>query len=202
MPEVRTATAADAGRVGRSLAAAFADDPVWDWLVSSKADRAKHAPTFYAAEAGLRLDRSDPKAGMVLVDEDVRGAALWAAPGKWRTTLRQTLRIAVPSVRLFRGGTVRALKVLGAVERRHPDDVPHWYLAYLGTHPDHQGHGIGSALIRPVTDRCDAEGLGAYLESSKESNLAFYARHGFEVTERIDLPDGPAMWLMWRDPRG
>ncbi len=202
MPEVRTATAAELPAVGRSLAAAFADDPVWEWLVSPKADWARHAPAFYAAEAGLRLDRTDPEAGMVLVDQELRGAALWAGPGKWRTTLRQTMRIALPSMRIFRGGVVRSLKVLGVVERHHPDDVPHWYLNYLGTHPDHQGHGIGSALIEPVTERCDTEGLGAFLESSKESNIAFYARHGFEVTERLDLPGGPPMWLMWRDPKG
>lgn len=202
MAQARTATSDDLPAVGRSLAAAFADDPVWEWLVSPKANWDKRAPAFYAAEASLRVERSEPPAGMVLVDEDVRGAALWAAPGQWRTTLRQTVRIAMPSVRIFRAGAIRGLKVLGAVERHHPDDVPHWYLNYLGTHPDHQGHGIGSALIAPVTERCDAEGLGAYLESSKESNLAFYARHGFEVTERIDLPGGPPMWLMWRDPKG
>jgi len=47
----------------------------------------------------------------------------------------------------------------------------------------------------------DAEGLPAYLESSKESNVPFYERHGFAVTETFDLPDGPRLWLMWRDPR-
>jgi GNAT superfamily N-acetyltransferase len=88
-----------------------------------------------------------------------------------------------------------------AVERHHPH-VPHWYLAVLGTDPPRQGCGVGSSLLEPVLSRCDAEGLPAYLESSKERNVPFYARHGFEVTKTIDLPGGgPRLWLMWREPR-
>ena len=43
--------------------------------------------------------------------------------------------------------------------------------------------------------------IPAYLESSKERNIAFYARHGFRVTREVTLPKGPPVWLMWRDPR-
>ena len=67
-------------------------------------------------------------------------------------------------------------------------------------HPVAQGRGLGSSVLAPVLGRCDDEGLGAYLESSKEENLAFYSRHGFEVTEEVQLPGGPPVWLMWRDP--
>ena len=96
---------------------------------------------------------------------------------------------------------VRSARAVREIERRHPAE-PHLYLSVLGTDPERQGGGIGSALLAPVLERCDAGGVAAYLESSKESNVGFYARHGFEVTERMELPDGPPLWLMWRDPRG
>lgn len=138
--------------------------------------------------------------GRVLVDDGVRGAAVWAAPGHWRATARETVAVAPAAVRLFRANLARGLRTLTTLEKHHPRE-PHWYLTFLGTDPEHQGHGIGSALIEPVTLRCDQEGLPAYLESSKEANVPFYRRHGFEVTGELDCPGGgPKMWLMRRDP--
>ena len=89
-----------------------------------------------------------------------------------------------------------------AMERHHAS-VPrdHWYLSVLGTDPDRQGKGIGAALVQPVLDLCDAEGLGAYLESSKESNIPYYRRFGFEVSGELRFRGGPPIWPMWRDPR-
>jgi len=54
-----------------------------------------------------------------------------------------------------------------------------------------------------VLERCDADAIPAYLESTKAENVGFYEGHGFRVTEEIEPPpDGPTLWCMWRDPRG
>src|SRR5262249_38331597 len=95
---------------------------------------------------------------------------------------------------------------------------PHWYLAFLGTDPSAQGQGLGPAIMRPVLEQCDSDGVAAYLESSKEdqpnmqagtpaylesskeSNISFYERFGFKVIGEHRLPGGPKVWPMWRDP--
>ena len=94
----------------------------------------------------------------------------------------------------------RAVRGVETIERAHPRE-PHYYLAVLGTDPDEQGRGIGSALMQPVLEMCDRDVVPAYLESSKERNVDFYARHGFRVTDELVLPEGPPVWPMWRDPR-
>jgi ribosomal protein S18 acetylase RimI-like enzyme len=87
------------------------------------------------------------------------------------------------------------------LEKAHPHEPPHYYLSQLGTDPPAQGRGFGTAVLEPVLAQCDRDGIGAYLESSKERNVDYYARFGFRTTETIHLPKGPDVWLMWRDPR-
>jgi GNAT superfamily N-acetyltransferase len=155
----------------------------------------KHARRFFA----IRL-RQLAGQELVYTTPERSGAALWAGPGRWREDLRESLML-LPMLPVLLPRIVRSTHGVREIERRHPVR-PHYYLSVLGTEPQQQGGGIGSALLGPVLRRCDADGVGAYLESSKESNVDFYARHGFAVTERIDLPDGPALWLMWREPCG
>jgi hypothetical protein len=53
-----------------------------------------------------------------------------------------------------------------------------------------------------MLERCDDEGIAAYLENSKPRNEAFYARHGFEPLEPLPLPAGaPPLTPMLRSPR-
>ena len=111
------------------------------------------------------------------------------------------LRLAPVMVRGIGRRTAKALQGLNRMEKAHADHPDHYYLAVLGTRPDRQGEGVGSALMAPVLATCDAEGIGAYLESSKESNIPFYRRHGFEVVGEVTFPSGPTIWPMWRDPR-
>lgn len=127
-------------------------------------------------------------------------AAVWAAPDAWRTNLCDDLALsrAMLHPRLLRRAPLVGYGLLG-IERRHPAAPPHWYLATLGTDPDAQGRGLGAAVLAPVLEECDRDGVGAYLESSKERNLDYYARFGFRVTRELRLPRGPRVWLMWRD---
>jgi GNAT superfamily N-acetyltransferase len=196
MVDVRKATAYDTRALAGALALAFEDDPVMCWLFPSEPRRERMLPRFFTAHLRVSLLPHDE----VYTTPEVAGGALWNPPGTWRLGLRQVLRLSVPMVRAMGARVTVATRALGVIDRHHPHE-PHWYLAVLGTAPAMQRRGIGSALMAPVLSRCDREGVPAYLESSKESNIAFYARHGFELRGHLDLPSGPRIWPMWREPR-
>jgi len=198
-PVVRPAHLADVPTLVEVLARAFDDDPVPCWLFRGDRRRRRGLRTFFAIQ--LRHVYLDD--GEVWTTDDLAGAAMWAPPGKARPGWRDLLHLlpVVPHLLGLRGDAPEALRLLAAVDNARPR-VPHWYLATVGTEPDRQRTGVGSALVGSVLQRVDQEGLPAYLESSKESNLAFYGRHGFEVTGEIQAgAGGPKLWLMWREPR-
>ncbi len=200
MGEVRAVTEADRRAAGITLGRAFADDHVFEWLLPRQSDRARRAARFFAAHVGtfVRLGSAWAVDGG---GQDLAGVALWAPPKRWRLTARDMAREAPGALRSFRLRSLRAALGMRAVEKAHPHE-PHWYLAVLGTDPDRQGQGIGSTLVTTMLERCDREGVAAYLESSKESNIPFYARHGFVVREAVQVGwGGPKVWPMWRDPR-
>jgi ribosomal protein S18 acetylase RimI-like enzyme len=198
MPTViRKAEATDTTRLAAALAGAFLDDPVMTWLLPGDERRARRLPVlFQLILRYLHLPHEE-----VYTTAEVSGGALWAPPDQWQTPPVSLLR-SLPRLSVTLGLRMPlALRTIVAMEKSHPRQA-HWYLAVLGTEPASQGKGIGSALMLPVLQRCDREGVPAYLESSKESNIAFYSRHGFEVTGTIDLPGGgPRVWPMWREPR-
>lgn len=196
MADVRPATTDDLPKLGTAAAAAFEDDPIWRWLTSPRVDWMPRASKWFSKEFGLRVTG----ASEVFVDDQARGVAVWSPPGKWRNSALDAVPLAIPSARLFGMRTVRSIRTVLLMEKLHPRE-PHWYLHLLATDPAHQGHGIGSSLIERTLRRCDEEGVPAYLESSKEANVPFYRRHGFEVTGTVRAAGGgPEMYLMWRDP--
>jgi ribosomal protein S18 acetylase RimI-like enzyme len=195
-PSVRVMTLDDVKEVAESLAAAFDDDPVWEFLVPAPSTRKARMATIFRTM--IRLQHLPHSTSYT--DLERLSGALWDPPGHWRMTPSQQMRGTPGFIRGFGANLVTSLRTLSAIERAHPKG-PHYYLAILGTRPEQQGKGIGSELLQPVLRKCDTDGTGAYLESSKESNIAFYSRHGFTVTGEIRLPKGPKVWPMWRYPR-
>ncbi|HEV3227255.1 MAG TPA: GNAT family N-acetyltransferase, partial [Acidimicrobiales bacterium] len=61
--------------------------------------------------------------------------------------------------------------------------------------------GLGSSLMRETLDRCDRQGLGAYLESSNIRNVPFYERHGFRVLAEVSPSPEFTARPMWREPQ-
>lgn len=128
------------------------------------------------------------------------GATMWAPPGRWKVTGWRSVLVTAGMIHALGGRARVGAEVNGALEDAHPAE-PHWYLSAIGTGNATRGGGFGKALLRSRLDRCDAEGVPAYLESSKEKNISYYERFGFRVTGEIAVPNGgPTLWKMWRAP--
>ena len=196
-PEVRKATKADVSEMSAMLSRAFHDDPVKIDLLPDEAKRVSRGPALFATFASFHLPNNE-----VYVTPGLEAAALWEPPGHWKVPAARIVTNLPRTFKIFGLRLFRNLGVLTDIEKAHPRE-PHYYLAVLGTDPAHQNKGFGTALMEPVLAQCDREGVGAYLESSKESNIAFYSRFGFQVTgEYVFRGGGAKVWFMWRDPRG
>ncbi len=188
------ATAAELPQVSTALARAFHDDPIFALLFGGSVPEDR-ATRFFSVMGGVQIHHD-----LVFRTAGNEAAAIWAPPGEWKLKTSQIIKNAPALMRVFGTRLIANLGILGLLEKNHPTE-PHYYLEFIGTDPAHQGKGFGSTLMQPMIDRCDTEGLGAYLESSKESNVAFYGRFGFETTKVITHKAGPQQWLMWRNPR-
>ncbi len=196
--EVRHAVEADRSAIAAMLARAFRNEGFASWFVRHDQHRDKAFRRLF--EVNLQL--SMPY-GHVYTTTDLHSAALWVPPNKWQLGSIEQFKL-LPTVLAITGlkqAWSRNMAVFEA-EKLHPQE-PHYYLLAIGTEPDYQGHGLGSAVIQPGLDLCDQEHMPAYLETPTESLAeSFYVRHGFETLSTFVMPyDGPKIWRMWREPQ-
>ncbi|MCW7942182.1 acetyltransferase [Streptomyces hygroscopicus] len=196
---IRAADEGDRELVVRLLDEAFQDDPVSTWVFPGEDHRRTAHSRLMAAFTDIVLAE-----GRIDVTEDGTACALWlslpavdhsddkGAEEDEATRLRETVD----------PDNERVERIARLMAESHPADRAHEYLWMIAVAPRLQGRGLGTALIRHVLHRCDGERLPAYLEASSARSTRLYERLGFALTDRtIDLPDGPRMWPMWREPR-
>jgi hypothetical protein len=133
--------------------------------------------------------------------EDRTGAALWDPPGGWKLGVRDNLRMLPVMASVFRRHLPRTVSCFHAMDAGHPAE-PHRDLSVVGVDPAARKAGPAETLLLAGPDRCDRERRPANLETGRPRSRDFFAEHGFEVTEKFNLPgDGPPVWRMWRDRR-
>jgi GNAT superfamily N-acetyltransferase len=189
---LRHATGQDISRLKTVLAEAFFDDPVLSWLMPDEGKRLGRLRRYF----GIELHHLALARGRVWTTSDLAGAALSLPPGRWRSPLRVTL-LEGSAFGLHVG---RAARLGAAIEWRHLHE-PHYYVRDVGVLPGMQGRGLGSALMGPTLQRCDREGLPAYIEASSERSAVLYERLGFRHTRELRVGSSPPLWLMLRDPQ-
>jgi GNAT superfamily N-acetyltransferase len=181
-------------KIGDIIGDAFADDPVNRWVFGGE-DGMKAFYTLAARKLYLRKGY-----GHLLGEH---AGSLWLPPGVDKhLPLWRSLDIALTMLRYSGPGGLRRGMAIEACLASHKPARPHYYLYAIGARRQHRGKGLGGRLMGAGLQRADQSGMPAYLESSKESNLGFYRRFGFEVVTQVTpAPGSPPMWLMWREPQ-
>ena len=194
MAQVRTAAVGDVPEVAAILASGFWDDPVMAW-VFDEAGRLEKLDCLFRYGMTSRFIAG----GATHVMDDA--AAGWLPPGPppeggdEGEFVTQLFGVGATAEELVRLGAMSA-----AMDEAHPTE-PHWYLAMIATRSARRGQGLGTVLLQHALEVVDQQHLPAYLESSNPRNVTLYERHGFVVTGTIDIPSGPPLTPMWREPR-
>ncbi|MEU4795967.1 GNAT family N-acetyltransferase [Streptomyces sp. NPDC023327] len=204
---IRRAGEGDRADVVRLLDEAFTWDPVSRWVFPGEEHRRRRHGALMGAFFDLALQE-----GCIEVTEDGDAAALWwsvPATASQGAEAEGVAEGAVPGemdgpalLRQAVDPENERVELIGRMtDAAHPTDRAHEYLHMIAVRPGRQGEGLGTALITAVLERCDREGLHAYLEASNARSRDLYERLGFAFTGApLDLPEGPRMWPMWREP--
>lgn len=198
---VRPAVLRDVDAAVGLLAAAFAADPVVDFLLGpSGAGPSEPKRRFFSLLMRVRFAMVQP---VLVLHGGSRIAGLVmgydAAGHEWPDAYRQewdALEVASP------GMAARAEVYEGVSVARKPTSA-HFYLGVIGIDPVLQGQGAGARLLSAFCALSDADprSAGVYLETGTPANLPFYERHGFAVRGEGDL-GGTPLWCLFRAPPG
>jgi GNAT superfamily N-acetyltransferase len=183
--------------VAACLASAFFDDPLWGhWTFPDEQTRAVRMAEYMRFWASTAV--RDPWVRMTDAGEAV---ALWHPPGEPELTPEQEEELW-PLMDMWFGDRVGALRALfDQFEENHPQEEPHFYLAWWATHRDYAGRGLGTALLRENLAEIDAQDFPCFLESTNPVNLPRYEALGFQRRSQFGPPGGPVITTMWREAR-
>jgi GNAT superfamily N-acetyltransferase len=186
---LKTPTSEQAAAV---LTLAFSADPPTRWLFSDPHDYVTCFPEFVRALGGKAFEHNAADAL-----EGHPAVALWLPPG-----VGPDDEALIALVRRTTSGSLLedAFSIFEQMGAFHPAE-PHWYLPLIGVDPARQGAGYGTELMKHALQRCDADGIPAYLESSNPRNTPFYERLGFERIGVIHAGAFPRIVPMLRKPR-
>jgi GNAT superfamily N-acetyltransferase len=189
-------------RAGEVMARAFFNDPLIVYMFPDVAQRARLLPLHFTPFIHYVHLFGEAFA----TGGDLQGVAVWLPPGELelRPEGMQQTRLDQAAELIGREALQRYLTMEKHIEPYHQTEVAarHWFLPLLAVDTPLQGKGIGGALLKPILNRADAEGLPAYLWTVQPKNPPFYQRHGFVVaTEGVEPKSGIRFWTMRRDPQ-
>jgi ribosomal protein S18 acetylase RimI-like enzyme len=187
-PDVVPTVTAEIPRLAHLLSAAFATDPVSDWLFQGEQDT--HHPAFFTAF--LRLAHI---AGHIDQTSDGTAVALWIDRTGTRNTTTAHTAFHREIVHAIGHHAMRWHLLDATLTAAHPEH-PHWWLAFLAVHPNHQQRGHGNRLLHHAHTRHNHQ--TTYLEATSRRLTSYYQNHGYQPSAHIHIPTGPPLHPMTR----
>lgn len=198
--DVHASSAQEIAPASATVARAYFDDPAWEHILPSAEQRARDLP--WLIDLGFRY--ADRYGRTFVTGSPVCGAAVWLPPGETTVTPDRLDEVgfAAAPARLGPEAFARFDRYIWQLGARHAAlaSEPHWYLIMLAVDAGVRRRGAGSLLLQPVLEQATRDRVPCYLETAREENLAFFARHGFRVAGELSLADWPRTWLMRREP--
>lgn len=191
---VRRASVDEVPELAALLARAFSEDAIMVWT-TLEPDREATVAAFFRG-----FDAVAAEHGWLWTVGGLRAVALWAPPGSEAAFEAVTFELG-DGVRELLGEAARRYDSFwGWAESLRPAE-PHWYLDHVAVDASARGTGLGVALVEHGLASARADGLPAFLCTSRPDNVGFYERRGFVVEHDGDAPDGgPHVWFMRWDP--
>jgi ribosomal protein S18 acetylase RimI-like enzyme len=195
--EVRRANDADLDRAAVVLGEAFADYPWTTWTVDPDDHLRRITELQRIALRSYGLGFGQVWVG--LVDGIVECAAVWMDSSvEVPASVREQ---TAPLTAGLEGANHPASVAAQQQIRRWRPERRHYYLATVGTSPLAQRRGVASAVLLPMLAKAQDEQVCAFLETSSDTNVAFYTGLGFEVHDHIQISGGgPDVWAMLKRP--
>ena len=184
--------ATEANRAISTLVLAFAADPHLRWLFPDAEQYLDHFPDVLQSFAGVAF-----AGDTVWKFESMSAVALWLPPGASPDT---DATIAAFETSVSAEKLTDLMAVFEQMDNAHPQS-PHWYLAWIGIDPAHQGRGLGSDLLRRCLEITDRDHLPTFLDTPNPKTVPFYQRHGFDVVGESAAGACPPVVSMLRPAR-
>lgn len=125
--------------------------------------------------------------GEVYISDDRTAAALVLYPEQKKSNFSSVLLdlklifncIGVSNI-------AKAIKRESSIKKIQPQ-MPMYYIWFVGVHPDSQGIGIGSQLMKELIKESESQQRPVYLETSTLSNIPWYSKFGFDIYNELEL---------------
>lgn len=140
-------------------------------------------------QSGLSLQTTAKQPVLcVSKDNQVVGVAVIQEPGISFSLWAQIKWLAGVSCGVSPSVAWNLLQSMRILKQYHPLD-PHYYLLFLGVHPDFQGKGFARTLLDAVHALSDAHPLstGVYLETANSKNLSFYEHFRYRLKTQVEI---------------